>query len=74
MEIASWLVIGYVSAIGEVLLPMYIYKGSVHLMGWHAVVVTKRTATFIWSPKGWTNRELGQEWLERNFENYTKDM
>ena len=53
---------------------MYIYKGSVHLMGWHAGVQGKEAATFAWSPKGWTDRELGLAWLERNFERYTKDM
>ena len=35
-----------VSASGEVLPPMYIYKGSVHLMGWHAGVEAKETAAF----------------------------
>ena len=64
-------VIECVSAAGEVL---YIYRGSVHLMVWHAEVVAKKTATFAWTPKGWTDRELGLEWLERNFKRYTKDM
>ena len=38
---------------------MYIYKGSAHLMGWHAGVKAEETATFAWSPKEWTDRELG---------------
>ena len=67
-------VIECVSAAGKVLPPMYIYKGSAHLMGWHAGVKREEAATFAWSPKGWTDRELGLEWLERNFEKYTKDM
>ena len=67
-------VIECVSASGEVLPPMYIYKGSVHLMGWYAGVEAEETPTFSWSPKGWTGRELGLAWLEHNFEKYTKDM
>ena len=43
-------------------------------MGWHAGVEVEETATFAWSPKGWTGRELGLAWLERNFEKYTKGM
>jgi hypothetical protein len=67
-------VIECVSAAGKVLPPMYIYKGSVHLMGWHVGVEAKEEATFAWSPKGWTDRELGLEWVARNFEKYTADM
>ena len=63
-----------VSAAGKVLPPMYIYKGSAHLMDWHAGVKGEETATFPWSPKGWTGRELGLAWLKCNFERYTKDM
>ena len=39
-------VIECVSAAGEVLPPMYTYKGSAHLVGWQAGVVAKETATF----------------------------
>ena len=67
-------VIECVSAAGKVLPPMYIYRGSAHLMGWHAGVKREEAATFAWSPKGWTDRALGLAWLERNFEKYTKDM
>jgi hypothetical protein len=67
-------VIECVSAAGKVLPPMYIYKGSVHLMGWHAGVEAEEQATFAWSPKGWTDRELAMEWVERNFEKYTSEM
>ena len=52
-------VIECVSAAGEVLPLMYIYKGSAHLIGWHAGVKAEETATFAWSPKGWTDQELG---------------
>ena len=41
-------------------------------MGWRAGVIAKKTATFAWSPKGRTNRVLGLEWLERNFESIPK--
>lgn len=70
----SYTVIECVSAAGKVLPPMYIYKGSVNLMGWHAGELAKETAIFAWFPKGWADRELGPEWLERNFEKHTKDM
>ena len=53
---------------------MYVYKGSAHLLGWHAGVKGEETAPFAWSPKAWTDRDLGLEWLERSFERYTKDM
>ena len=43
-------------------------------MGWHAGVKGEETVTFAWSSKGWTDRELGLAWLERNFAKYTKDM
>jgi hypothetical protein len=52
-------VIETVSADGRVLPPMFIYKGSAHLMGWHAAVQQEVKATFAWSPKGWTDQELG---------------
>jgi hypothetical protein len=67
-------VIETISADGRVLPPMYIYKGSAHLMGWHAAVQAKDEATFAWSPKGWTDRELGLEWVEKNFDKYSRDM
>jgi len=67
-------VIECISADGRVLPPLYIYKGSSHLVGWHTNVKIKDDATFAWSPKGWTDDKLGLEWLERNFEKYTKDM
>jgi len=54
-------VIETVSADGRVLPPMFIHKGSAHLMRWHAGVQKEEKATFAWSPKGWTNRELGLE-------------
>lgn len=67
-------VIEAISGDGRVLPPMYVYKGAKHLMGWHAAVKAEDLATFAWSPKGWTDSFLGLEWLEKNFEFYTKDM
>ena len=52
---------------------MYIYKGSSHLMGWHAVVQARERATFSWSKAGWTDRVLGLERLVGNFDKYTKE-
>ena len=39
-------VVECVSAAGRILPPMHIYKGSAHLMGWHAGVEAKEEATF----------------------------
>jgi len=64
-------VIETVSADGRVLPPMFIYKGSAHLMGWHAAVQNEEKATFAWSSKGWTDRELGLELVEPNFNRYS---
>jgi len=67
-------VVDCISADGRAIPPLYIYKGSSHTMGWHAAVKKDDDATFAYSPKGWTDNELGLEWLERNFEKFTKDM
>jgi hypothetical protein len=45
-------VIECISADGRVIPPMYIYKGSRHLLGWHTGVQDKEQATFAWSTKG----------------------
>jgi len=66
-----------ISADGCVLPPIFIYKGTKHLLGWYADVkkdLDAGKATFAWSTKGWTNNELGLEWLERNFDRYSGDM
>ena len=62
-----------VPAGGGVLPPMHIYKGSSHRMGWHAAVQAQEKVTFAWSKTGWTDRALGQGWLARNFDKYTKE-
>jgi hypothetical protein len=67
-------VIECISSDGRVIPPMYINKGSRHLLGWHAGVQDKGQATCAWSTKGWTDNELGLEWVEQNFEKYTTKM
>jgi hypothetical protein len=67
-------VIEYISADGRVIPPMYIFKGSRHLLGWHAGMKDKEQATYAWPTKGWTDNELGLDWVEQNFEKYTTKM
>jgi len=67
-------VIECIAADGRVIPPIYIYKGGKHLPGWHAGVQDKEQATFAWSIKGWTDNELGLEWVEQNFEKHTTTM
>jgi hypothetical protein len=58
-------VVECVGADGCVLPPLYIYKGGSHTMGWHTAVQPEDQATFACSPRGWTDNELGLEWVER---------
>jgi hypothetical protein len=51
-------VIKTVSVEGQVLPPMFIYKGSAHLMWCHSVFQKEEKATCACLPKGWTDREL----------------
>jgi len=37
-------------------------------------VQDKEQATFAWSTKGWTDKELELEWMEQNFEKYTIEI
>jgi len=67
-------VVECVTADGRVIPPLYIYKGSSHTTGGHAAVKKDDGATFAYSLMGWTDNELGLEWLERNFQKFTKDM
>jgi hypothetical protein len=50
---------------------MFINKGSAHLMGWHAAVQKEEKATFALSQLDWTDRELGLEGVEQNFNRYS---
>lgn len=61
-------VIECVSADGRVIPPMYIYKGTMYMMGWYAGDTSQQEAIFAWSRKGWTDRKLGLEWISGNFQ------
>jgi len=50
---------------------MAINQGAGHYKGWYASISKKKVATFGYSPKGWTDRFLGMEWLQKNFEAYS---
>jgi len=67
-------VIECIAADGRVIPPMYIYKEGKHLLGWHTGVQDKEQPTIAWSTKGWTDNELGLEWVEQNIEKYTTKM
>ena len=63
-----------VSALGEVLAPLLIYKGNDHFMGWHQFTKgdTSKDFRFTYSPKGWTSRSLSLAWLKDHFEPRTR--
>lgn len=67
-------VIEGVSAGGVVLPRLVINKGKAHLMGWYAHVDESEPAVFAYSDKGWTDNELGVEYLTKVFEPYTADI
>jgi len=60
-----------VSAAGVLLPPLIIDKEAAHWMGWHAYVTEDEPAYFAYSPKGWTDNELGVEYLVQVFEPQT---
>ena len=43
-------------------------------MGWHTYVSENEPAYFAYSAKGWTDNELGSEYLEKVFEPETSSM
>jgi hypothetical protein len=67
-------VIETISAGGNVLPPMIIYKGKAHYKGWSALVEAGDQAFFAISEKGWTSRSLGLDYLTQNFEPNTAIM
>lgn len=67
-------VIETVSASGHVLPPFIIFKGKTHIAGWYAAVSRDDGAAFAFSPRGWTDLELGQEYLIKIFEPETAKM
>lgn len=50
--------------------PMVIHKGTAHYRGWLKHVSEELVATFAYSKKGWTDRVLGLEYMQQNFEPY----
>src|SRR5690606_27719663 len=60
---------------GFILPPFLIYKGSHHYMGWHRLSKNLDIDDYqsSYSSKGWTNRELGLEWL-KHFDRCTKNI
>ena len=66
-------VIETICADGTALQPFLIYKGKQHLAGWYAECNPKdERAMFATSPKGWTDTELGQEYLIKVFDPDTR--
>ena len=59
-----------VSALGHCLPPFVIYKGKAYYMGWHLETDDPK-AKFAYSPNGWTDDELGFQWLSEHFEPHT---
>lgn len=59
---------------GSVLLPLIIYKGAKRHIGWYQHWDENTAGAeylFAISPKGWTSRKLGMEWL-KHFDEITK--
>jgi len=66
-------VIETVSGDGRVLRPMIINKLKAHYMGWYAKLNKDDLATFGVSEKGWSNDELGLQWLKEVFDAETQE-
>lgn len=67
-------VIETVSAGGILLPPHIVYKGAAQYKGWHALVKAGDKAFFSYSETGWSNQEIGQLYLENNFEPSTREQ
>jgi hypothetical protein len=52
-------------------LPFIIYKGHVHISAWYEEADIPRNWKLLVSKNGWTNNELGLEWL-KHFDAHTK--
>jgi hypothetical protein len=59
---------------GRVLPPMYIFKGTKLLICWFAHLDKSKPATYTCSPKGWTDREFGLEYLKKKIDKYSRNM
>jgi hypothetical protein len=67
------IVIEGVSAAGKALPLMIINKEEAHYKGWYANLKSHDIETFSYSPKGWSDRELGIKWLVDNFHKYMEE-
>jgi hypothetical protein len=69
-------VLACISAIGKWIPPLLVYKGeSGDLMStWVDEVITDSMAHFTVSPNGWSNNAIGQMWLQKVFQRYTKPL
>jgi hypothetical protein len=67
-------VIEGVSAGGVLLEPFIIHQGKVHIHDYYTYIDGMEPATFALSSKGWTNNELGFEYLTKLFDKQTTPM
>lgn len=53
--------------------PMIIFKGNAHMLGWfhHQQLIPPNWA-FAVTKNGWTNQDIGLDWLKRCFEPHTR--
>jgi hypothetical protein len=73
-RLREWvIVIEGVSAAGKALPPMIINKEDAYYKGWYANLKSHDIATFGYSLKGWSDRELRIKWLVDNFQKYTEE-
>lgn len=56
----------------KVIPPMLIFTGKGHLAGWHRDTQAPGNWHMAISPNGWTDSDLGRQWLERVFEPNTR--
>jgi hypothetical protein len=63
--------IAAINAAGWSVPPFLIFAGQYHLSAWYEEVEIPRDWVFAVSDKGWTNNELGVEWL-KHFDAHTK--
>jgi len=70
------IVVEAISGKGVVLLPLIIYKGAGHYMGWYQSLknpeINCNQWKFSYSKKGWTSHSLGMEWI-KHFHKVTKE-
>lgn len=66
-------VIETVSAAGLALPPMIIYQGEAQYAGWHALVKAGDKTYFSRSSTGWTNSQIGLEYIRDVFEPNTRE-